>query len=64
MENIYKEISELKTFIKVTEREINKNADAWAYADYLTGQINVAKRRIERLQDEITLKLLSKLWKT
>ena len=64
MENIYKEIENLKTFIKETEKEQDKEADAWSYADYLTGQINVAKRRIERLQDEVTLKLLSKLWKT
>ena len=63
MENIYKEIENLKTFIKETEKEQNKHADAWSYADYLTGQINVAKRRIERLQDELTLKILSKLWK-
>lgn len=49
------EIENLKTYIKQTEIEQNKHADAWSYADYLTGQINVARNTIKRLQDEVKM---------
>ena len=63
MKDINKEISELETFIKETEKEQNKHADAWAYADYLTGQMNIAHNRLERLRDEKWLNQFCEMWK-
>ena len=65
MKNIDKEISELENFIKETEKEQIKYS-GWTtgnYSNYLSGQINIAHNRLERLQDKKWLNQFSEMWK-